>query len=118
LHPARRDHDRQVVDEVAHHFVRRRSRPDDDAGAHLRDGDDAFAQSIAGQCARHQVFGIGVAALYPFQDSLPHETHLLPRQLDQVQRGKQPNDFKPMPSVGRGVEVAKGRYSELMRGRR
>ena len=25
-------------------------------------------------------------------------------QLDQVQRGKQPSDFKPMPSVGRGVE--------------
>lgn len=25
-------------------------------------------------------------------------------QLDQVQRGKQPDDFKPMPSIGRGVE--------------
>jgi phage-related protein len=25
-------------------------------------------------------------------------------QLDQVQRGKQPIDFKPMPSVGKGVE--------------
>jgi phage-related protein len=25
-------------------------------------------------------------------------------QLDQVQRGRQPSDFKPMPSVGRGVE--------------
>ena len=25
-------------------------------------------------------------------------------QLDQVQRGKQPADFKPMPSVGKGVE--------------
>ncbi|KGM30727.1 type II toxin-antitoxin system RelE/ParE family toxin [Inquilinus limosus] len=25
-------------------------------------------------------------------------------QLDWVQRGKQPDDFKPMPSVGRGVE--------------
>ena len=25
-------------------------------------------------------------------------------QLDQVQRGKQPVDFKPMPSVGKGVE--------------
>jgi len=25
-------------------------------------------------------------------------------QLDRVQRGKQPDDFKPMPSVGRGVE--------------
>jgi len=26
------------------------------------------------------------------------------RQLDLVQRGKQPNDFKAMPSIGRGVE--------------
>lgn len=25
-------------------------------------------------------------------------------QLDQVQRGLQPGDFKPMPSVGKGVE--------------
>jgi phage-related protein len=25
-------------------------------------------------------------------------------QLDQLQRGKQPADFKPMPSIGRGVE--------------
>ncbi len=25
-------------------------------------------------------------------------------QLDRVQRGLQPNDFKPMPSIGKGVE--------------
>jgi phage-related protein len=25
-------------------------------------------------------------------------------QLDKVQRGAQPDDFKPMPSIGRGVE--------------
>ena len=25
-------------------------------------------------------------------------------QLDQVQRGRQPSDFKPLPSVGNGVE--------------
>ena len=25
-------------------------------------------------------------------------------QLDKVQRGKQPDDFKPMPSIGKGVE--------------
>ncbi len=25
-------------------------------------------------------------------------------QLDRLQRGYQPDDFKPMPSVGRGVE--------------
>lgn len=26
------------------------------------------------------------------------------RELDRVQRGKQPHDFKPMPSIGKGVE--------------
>ncbi|GBL45433.1 phage-related protein [Sulfuriferula multivorans] len=26
------------------------------------------------------------------------------RQLDKVQRGKQADDFKPMPSIGKGVE--------------
>ncbi|MHB1655250.1 MAG: type II toxin-antitoxin system RelE/ParE family toxin [Burkholderiales bacterium] len=26
------------------------------------------------------------------------------RQLDRVQHGKQPDDFKPMPSIGKGVE--------------
>ena len=26
------------------------------------------------------------------------------RQLDRVQRGKQPDDFKPMPAIGKGVE--------------
>lgn len=25
-------------------------------------------------------------------------------QLDKVQRGEQPDDFKPMPSIGKGVE--------------
>lgn len=81
-------------------------------------------------------------------------------QLDKVQRGEQPDDFKPMPSIGKGVEeirvwdesgayrvvytarlaaavyvlhafqkktratskhdieVAKARYSELMKGRK
>lgn len=26
------------------------------------------------------------------------------RQLDKVQRGRKPDDFKPMPSIGKGVE--------------
>lgn len=26
------------------------------------------------------------------------------RQLDRVQRGNQPDDFKPMPSIGKGVD--------------
>jgi phage-related protein len=25
-------------------------------------------------------------------------------QIDKVQRGEQPDDFKPMPSIGKGVE--------------
>lgn len=30
--------------------------------------------------------------------------HVAGYQLDKVQRGLQPDDFKPMPSIGRGVE--------------
>jgi len=29
-------------------------------------------------------------------------------QLDRVQRGEQPDDFKPMPTIGRGVEEIRG----------
>ena len=36
------------------------------------------------------------------------------RQLDRVQRGKQPDDFKSMPSIGRGVEEI--RVWDVMRG--
>lgn len=28
--------------------------------------------------------------------------------LDKVQRGEQPDDFKPMPSIGKGVEELRG----------
>ncbi|PMS22629.1 hypothetical protein C0Z18_04775 [Trinickia dabaoshanensis] len=36
---------------------------------------------------------------------LPHDARRdLGYQLDRVQRGLQPYDFKPMPSIGRGVE--------------
>ena len=31
------------------------------------------------------------------------------RQLDLVQRGKQPSDFKPMPTIGKGVEEIRER---------
>ena len=47
-------------------------------------------------------------------------------QLDKVQRGPQPDDFKPMPAVGKGVEkirvtkrdieTAKRRFAQLSRG--
>lgn len=33
-----------------------------------------------------------------------HARHDAGYQLDKVQRGQQPDDFKPMPSIGKGVE--------------
>jgi phage-related protein len=36
-----------------------------------------------------------------FPDDVRHDAGY---QLDRVQRGLQPDDFKPMPSIGRGVE--------------
>lgn len=32
-------------------------------------------------------------------------------QLEQVQRGDQPDDFKPMPSIGKGVEEIRARQN-------
>jgi hypothetical protein len=60
LHPARRDHQRQVVDQVAHHLVGRGTGADDDAGAQLGDRHRAPAQRLAGLHARDQVLGVGV----------------------------------------------------------
>jgi len=34
----------------------------------------------------------------------PDARHDAGYQLDKVQQGKQPDDFKPMPSIGKGVE--------------
>jgi len=101
--------------------------------------------------------GDSLEALRDFPEGARHDVGY---QLDQVQRGKQPSDCKPMSTVGKGVEelrvwddsgtyrviyiarfeeavyvlhafqkksratsrrdveVAKGRYAELMRGRR
>ena len=36
-----------------------------------------------------------------FPESARHDAGF---QLDKLQRGKQPDDFRPMPSIGRGVE--------------
>ena len=43
-------------------------------------------------------------------------------QLDKVQRGEQPDDFKPMPSIGKGVEEIRvwddsGTYRVIYNGR-
>ena len=54
-HPARRDHDRQVVDEVADHLERRRAGADDDASPQLGDGRAARSQPLARLAPRAQV---------------------------------------------------------------
>lgn len=45
--------------------------------------------------------GDSLACLRQFPEDARHAAGY---QLDKVQRGLQPDDFKPMPSVGRGVE--------------
>ena len=45
--------------------------------------------------------GDSLAALRGFPADARHDAGY---QLDQVQRGRQPADFKPMPSIGPGVE--------------
>jgi phage-related protein len=48
-----------------------------------------------------QFLGDSLKCLRDFPDDAKQDAG---RQLDRVQRGLQPNDFKPMPSIGRGVE--------------
>ena len=48
-----------------------------------------------------QFLGDSLKCLREFPDDARQDAG---RQLDQVQRGKQPTDFKPMPSIGKGVE--------------
>jgi phage-related protein len=45
--------------------------------------------------------GNSLQCLREFPEDARHDAGY---QLDQVQRGRQPSDFKPMPAVGRGVE--------------
>ena len=45
--------------------------------------------------------GDSVKCLREFPEDARHDAGY---QLDKVQRGQQPNDFKPMPSIGKGVE--------------
>jgi phage-related protein len=45
--------------------------------------------------------GNSLKALRDFPDDAMQDAGY---QLDEVQRGKQPDDFKPMPSIGKGVE--------------
>lgn len=48
-----------------------------------------------------QFLGDSLKCLREFPDAARQDAG---RQLDQVQRGNQPADFKPMPSIGKGVE--------------
>lgn len=45
--------------------------------------------------------GDSLTRLREFPDEARHDAGY---QLDEVQRGQQPDDFKPMPSIGKGVE--------------
>jgi Phage-related protein len=45
--------------------------------------------------------GDSLKRLREFPDDVRHDAGY---QLDKVQRGEQPDDFKPMPSIGKGVE--------------
>ena len=48
-----------------------------------------------------QFLGDSLKRLREFPSDARHDAG---RQLDRVQHGKQPNDFKPMPTIGKGVE--------------
>ena len=45
--------------------------------------------------------GDSLKSLRDFSEDARHDAGY---QLDKVQRGEQPDDFKPMPAIGRGVE--------------
>ncbi len=45
--------------------------------------------------------GDSLKSLRDFPEDARHDAGY---QLDKVQRGEQPDDFKPMPSIGKGVE--------------
>jgi phage-related protein len=50
---------------------------------------------------RIQFLGDSLKSLREFPEDAKHD---LGYQLDKVQQGEQPDDFKPMPSIGKGVE--------------
>ena len=48
-----------------------------------------------------QFLGDSLKCLREFPEDARHDAGY---QLEKVQRGEQPDDFKPMPSIGKGVE--------------
>ena len=64
--------------------------------------------------------GDSLKCLRDFPESARHDAGY---QLDKVQRGGQPDDFKPLPSIGKGVEeirvlVSSGAYRVIYFARR
>jgi phage-related protein len=49
----------------------------------------------------NSLLGDSLICLREFPEDARHDAGY---QLDKVQRGEQPDDFKPMPSIGKGVE--------------
>lgn len=56
---------------------------------------------ILGSVKPVRFLGDSLQCLRDFPEDARHDAGY---QLDKVQRGQQPDDFKPMPSVGKGVE--------------
>ena len=50
---------------------------------------------------RLRFLGDSLTCLREFSEDARHDAGY---QLEKVQRGEQPDDFKPMPSIGKGVE--------------
>ena len=86
LHPLRRHHQRQVVDEVAHHLVCRGTGTDDDARADLGDRDTGRPQHLAAFRAGPQVLRIRAFRHQPAQIDDALDAHG-GRGIGEIQRG-------------------------------
>jgi phage-related protein len=61
----------------------------------------AYPIQYIGPMKRLRFLGDSLICLREFPEDARHDAGY---QLDKVQRGEQPDDFKPMPSIGKGVE--------------
>ena len=74
-----------------------------------RHGLAVYIQSdIIDTCGRCASLAIRSKCLRDFPESARHDAGY---QLDKVQRGDQPYDFKPLPSIGKGVEEIRASQS-------
>ncbi len=68
----------------------------------LRAGSYCLYPHQYNHCMKAVVFlGDSLKCLRDFPEDARHDAGY---QIDKVQRGEQPDDFKPMPSIGKGVE--------------